>query len=130
MVYHIPLQLCQIHAPPGTEDRRLLAPLHELLHDLLKGPSVPVQLVHGNMGHLGNDIMQLPVHAGADQPVELGYLLHFFVELHSSDLKNLKRQMIQGCFLSCRALVPFQIKYNVITHNTPSITQILPVVNL
>ena len=41
------------------------------------------------------EIMQLPVHAGADQPVELGYLLHFFVELHSSDLKNLKRQMIQ-----------------------------------
>ena len=51
------------------------------------------------------------------QTMKFTYLFHLSIQLHSSNLNNLKGHMLHGAFFSLRALVPLQIKYNIILHN-------------
>ena len=70
------------------------------------------------MGHLRDDPVHLAVHTGTDDPVKLRDLLTFFIQFYCSDLKDLKRKPFHRRFFTARVLVPFQIKYNKIFHNT------------
>ena len=46
--------------------------------------------------------------------MKFAYLLHLSIQLYSSDLNNLKGHVLHGAFFPLRALVPLQIKYNII----------------
>ena len=58
--------------------------------------------------------MKLPVHPGLNQYMILIRHLPVFVQLHRADLQNFKRNPLILLILPVRALVPFQIKDNVI----------------
>ena len=68
------------------------------------------------MGYLGDPVVHLRIDPRPDQTAKLPGLLKRFIQADSSDFYNFKRKMVNRPLFSVRALIPFQIQYNIILH--------------
>ena len=84
--------------------------------DSHKRLTVAFQLGHVHMGYLGDPVVHLRIDPRPDQTAKLPGLLKRFIQADRSDFYNFKRKMVNRPLFSVRALIPFQIQYNIILH--------------
>ena len=114
---HVPLKLEKILRTPGTENGVLhgAAPFQKGRNHLIKRPGLAESL-HIHMQDFLGMAVEAVVDPGPDLFLKLSAFFPLVVQFDGSDLNDLKGKLLILFFFSSGALVPFQVKNDVI-HN-------------
>ena len=120
VVGHVPLKLREIHIAPGAEHRahlhavlRFRAPFHKLPEHFREGLSSLPELIHSDVHDLQDFEVKSSIDDRLNETRKLTQGPQPAVQLYRPDLYNFKRKLFDLSGLSFRALIPFQVKYNV-----------------
>src|SRR5699024_1652726 len=113
VIFQISLEFCQILVPPCTENIVCPAPLQEFPGRLGKRHALQKVLVI-HMDYFMNTFMDPVIDLGTDHLMKR--VCHFFlvIQLYRSDFYDLERYLFVGPLFSSGALIPFQIKHNIV----------------